>query len=154
MSQQDLATLQERQLLQELGFRFGDAVNRGDSADFGSLWTDDCLWEIGTPWDMQVRGRQEVVNLFDSLIDTWTFFIQLATPGIVSVQGNTANGRTYLHETGLKKDGTTFRVWGVYHDRFEKLDGQWFFSERRFEFGVMDAPTITPDYTADRWNRK
>ena len=79
--------------IRNLGYRFSDAVNRGDGAAFAALWAPGGVWTIDAPMDVAARGTEALVGLFTGLIGAWRFFHQIPNQGPIFIDGETARAR-------------------------------------------------------------
>lgn len=115
--------------IRNLVARYSDAVNRRDAAVWGDTWAEDATWKI---MGMEPQGRETIVKLWEQLMGGFPFVVQMPSEGLVTVDGDTATGRFYLHEWGKGPDGTGMLTLGVYHDTFQRDPDGWRFSERDF----------------------
>jgi ketosteroid isomerase-like protein len=131
--------------IRSLGYRFSDAVNRGDTAAYSALWAPEGAWKIDAPMDVAARGAEDLARLFERLIGAWRFFHQIPNQGPVFIDGETAHARMYMHEIGIFRDGRTHRNWGEYTDAYRRVDGRWLFVERHYHFLYVDGPPMLPE---------
>lgn len=141
----DTTTLLSEAEIRNLAYRFADAVIRNDPDAFGALWDDAGEWRIAPPMDVSAVGRGPIVDLFRQLMGGWSFFHQVPNGGVISVTGDTASARMYVHEVGIFKDGRTHRNWSEYTDDYVKSGGIWRFRSRRYHFLYVDGPPMQPD---------
>ena len=93
------------------------------------------------------RGPAEIGRLIGGVVDPLDHFVFviLNTTMRIGVDGNPdlAQARMYLWEihsdpgTGHRRD-----VFGVYHDRHERIDGRWWFTERRYDPTAGTGPDL------------
>ncbi len=141
----DIETALAEMEIRNLGYRFADAVNRNDTEAFIALWADDGAWIIDPPMNVSARDTAPLKVLFNQLMDGWTFFHQVPHQGPISLNGENATARMYMHEIGIFKDGRTHRNWSEYTDRYVKRDGRWLYLERHYHFLYVDGPPMHPD---------
>jgi len=111
--------------------RFCDAVTRRDAAECADLWADDAQWDTGTP----VHGREAIVAAWRKALEPLTWVVQTAPNAVFEVDehAGTGTGRVTISETQQRGKGATTTRLGVYHDRYERTNGNWRFAERRLE---------------------
>jgi hypothetical protein len=114
-------------------------VDDGDFAGVGDLLADATYAGSGAP----VSGRDVIVKMFeDTLIvyDDGTPRTQHITTNLaieVDEQAGTATSRSYVTVLQAPPDLPPHTIAaGRYHDRFERRDGQWRFTERRVRINL------------------
>ena len=130
-------TLSDRAAIIDLVARFDDAVNRRDTDEFGKLWCDDAVWEIGDPMPMHAQGRDTIVKTWTGMVAGTEWLFRGSFLGVLDVTGDTATGRWPCVETGTFKATDKAPVKGydnraLYEDRYTKQDGIWRFQHRRY----------------------
>jgi hypothetical protein len=71
------------------------------------------------------------------------YLIQTSHPGTIEIDGDTATGRTYMHELGRSRDGRSMTNFAIYHDRYQRTPDGWRFSERVYEIRYLDTTALT-----------
>jgi hypothetical protein len=108
---------------------------------------------------MTFTGPVEIGNFIRDSIAHFSFFeFSILNSHVMLRQDDNANvaaARMYICE--IRCDGTTgewTRAYGIYHDRYERLDGQWWFAARRYhslarepESAVFPFPANVPHST-------
>jgi len=117
--------------LRRLVARWCDGATRKDSAAMAACMTVDCSFDMGKP----VKGRVAVEKTFATALRSIEWAVQLAPNALFEIDeaAGTGTGRVTIHETFKQAKREPGVVLGVYHDRYQRVDGQWFFAERRFE---------------------
>jgi ketosteroid isomerase-like protein len=141
----DIETVVAETAIRNLGYQFADAVNRNDVGALMDLWAGDAAWIIDPPMNVSAKGSDAIGDLFGTLMSGWTFFHQVPHQGPITVQGDHATARMYMHEIGIFKDGRTHRNWSEYVDRYLRIDGRWLYAERHYHFLYVDGPPMHPD---------
>jgi len=120
--------------------RYAELVDDGDFAGLGALLADATFTGSGEP----VRGRDAVEKMFrDTLIvyADGTPRTQHVTTNVaveVDEQAGTAVARSYVTVLQALPDFPLQPVAaGRYHERFERRDGQWHFTERRVRITLV-----------------
>ncbi len=75
--------------------RYADAVSRRDEKAFAATFAIDGEWQL---LGNVAEGREKAVALWKSLIANFPFVVQLATGGIIEVDGERATGTWYITE--------------------------------------------------------
>jgi hypothetical protein len=84
---------------------------------------------------MVFTGPGEIGSFIDRMIEPLDFFefVILGTRVVIGPEPDHAAARMYMCE--LRQDRETghfHEIYGVYHDRFRRVDGTWWFAERRY----------------------
>lgn len=133
----------DRQAIHDLVALYGDAVIRRDADTFRSLWTEDAEWSlVGNA----VSGRATLVDAWEVAMQGFPFVAHVAYPMLVIVEGDGGRGRWYIQEIMKQADGSAVLVFGVYTDRYQRVDGEWLFSYRRFDL-MYRSPLPQQDAT-------
>jgi len=70
------------------------------------------------------------------------FLIQTTHPGTIKLDGDSASGRAYLQELIRTGDGRSELNFAIYHDRYQRTDGGWKFTERVYEVRYRDSTPL------------
>ena len=138
---------QDRAAIAELVVRFDDAVNRRDAAEFGKLWADDALWEIGEPMPMRAEGRDKIVETWTGMVAGTDWLFRGSFAGVINVDGDGATGRWPCVETGTFKaaNGKPARGYdnrAMYEDRYVRTPEGWRFQHRRYLYLWLSNETL------------
>jgi len=126
--------------IRDLVARYADAVVRRDESAWGDTWAEKGEWTV---MGRTATGREQVVELWNTLMATLPFVIQLPHSAMLSIDGDRATGRWYITEHGQRADGAGMQMFGVYHDEYGKEDGRWRFIRRRFDPLYAGAPDLS-----------
>ncbi|WP_189338354.1 nuclear transport factor 2 family protein [Sphingobium sp. SCG-1] len=110
--------------------RYVDGVNQRNAALWGTSWDVDAEWYLFGP--QTISGREAIVAAWEDAMAGFPFVVMHVSQGHVTVNGDTATGRSYTNELARTRDGQRLRVLGQYDDRYRRRDGKWAFSCRRF----------------------
>lgn len=148
----DLQLTADRVEIEALRAEFSDAVMMAEPARIAALFTDDGVLRMP---DVPVEfvGCAEIRQGCERLQSAWKFFVQISHAGTVRLDGDTASGRTYLHELAQLQDGRGGTNYGVYHDRYRRTADGWRFSERVYEVRYFDASPLPGTDSADAFNK-
>lgn len=119
--------------------RYADAVSRRDEKAFGPTFATDGEWHL---LGNVARGREKAVALWKALISNFPFVVQIASGGIIEVDGERATGTWYITEHNRDAKGGAMLVIGVYRDDYVREDGRWCFARRRFAPLYMGTPDL------------
>jgi hypothetical protein len=80
----------------------------------------------------RLEGPQAIIDLIRSYLDRCGTTQHLIGNIVVSVAGDKATSRAYVHDNHLPADDASevFFTLGDYHDRWERHDGHWRLVER------------------------
>lgn len=138
MTETDLRTVADRVEIAALQAEFTDAGIQRDYDRFASLFTVDGVWRMPHV-PVEFEGREAIRAAIDRLWPSWEFFVQNAHPGVITLDGDTATGRTYIHEFGRLRDGMPIQNYAIYHDSYARTLEGWRFAERRYEVLYLDT---------------
>lgn len=125
-----------RRDIEDLVGSYGDAVTRRDYVLWRSLWADDATWTLG---DRTATGLVDVFAMYETAIKPLQFVAHVAFPVGVLVEGDTARGRWYVQEILKPQVGPSMLLFGMYNDRYRRIDARWRFAARRFSFLFQSA---------------
>lgn len=120
--------------IRDLVHRYADAVCRMDVDAVAACFVPDGVWTVtghGEP-----RGRAEIAGFLGGLLEGWSVIVHALLSGRVELGepgADTATGRWYISEFGLRPDGTELRFAGVYHDVYASGPDGWRFRRRRYD---------------------
>jgi SnoaL-like domain len=123
--------------IQRLLAAYADAVNRRAWGELGELFLDDATIEI-TPLQrppLQVTGPEAIGRFIDESIARFDFLeFVLQNSRLEIRQGeDSARARNYICEYRREKATAKWtQVFGVYHDRYRRIEGRWWFEHRVF----------------------
>ena len=126
----------DRVAIHDLLSTYADVINRRAFAELEELFLADCQVVIdthrGAP--IVVTGGSGLGEFVGQAIERFDFFEFV----ILSVRlwvdgGDEANGRLYMCEVRHDREtGQPSQAFGVYHDRFRRIDDRWWFAARTY----------------------
>lgn len=131
----------DRLAIQDLIFRYSDAVTRADWDQCEAVFAPDALWE--TPLGLRFESRAAFLDFLRPTSD-YDVLIQTPHSSVITFTGpDRATATTTIHEltrgvgigdTALGKSGEEINVeqFGIYYDDLERIDGEWKFTRRVF----------------------
>ena len=137
----DLEAIADRVEIDALRGEYTDAVMMRDYDRVASLFTPDgALRMPHVPADLE--GRDEIRawgGRVPALVD---YLVQTTHPGWIRLDGDTASGRAYIQELIHLRDGSSHLNYAIYHDRYQRTDDGWRFSERVYEIRYLDTTPL------------
>lgn len=110
---------------------YSDAIMRRDTDAVMRLWAEDCHWGVPDMAGLEsVRGKATIQQALDGAQALFPFIFLLCVPGEIAIDGDTATGRNYTTEILRGTEGDVRKAVGRYDDKFNKINGKWYFSER------------------------
>ena len=128
----------DRVEIEALRGEFTDAVMMHDYDRLASLFTHDGAVRI-PHIGAEAAGREEIRAGIERLQGLLEFFVQTAHPGTIQLAGGTASGRAYICELGRFHGGRSELNYAIYHDRYQRTDAGWKFTERVYEVRYLDT---------------
>ena len=132
-----------------LSNRYTDAVNHRDWPAYRACWTDDGVWELGTPVNQRKEGIEAIITEVQHAVGAMDLFVQMNhAVAVLSVDGDTARARSTIHEIGRIKpesrdllDGVDgMSILALYDDELRRgSDGTWRFSRRTYQVALFDG---------------
>ena len=137
----DLQRALDELAIRRLVDRYCDGVTRCHAADWGATWAEDGTWEV---MGRVSKGREEIVATWKSLMDMFSFIMQTAHHGVVSLDGNRGRGRWLVSEQGrMTKGDLVILNMGMYADEYVRGDGEWLFASRNFHLIHAGPPDLS-----------
>jgi hypothetical protein len=140
----------DRLALRELVDAYAHCADRRDANGQMALFTPDTHFVVfmeakSTTPSMELHKRTDLAPVFDELnkYEATTHFMGQST---VSVEGDRATGETYClahHVSASEGKRTLFVASLRYYDAFVKVDGTWFFAERKLMVDWTDTRPLS-----------
>jgi SnoaL-like domain len=127
--------------IRALADKFSDAANRKDGELFQSLWAEEGTWKIGSPINVEFKGKENMGSSVTHMLGLWDFFVQITGPGVITINDDKATARFYVNEIARKTDDKTGNYnLSMYEDELVKENGKWLFLKRTYHTIYQDAP--------------
>ena len=124
--------------------RYADAIASRDLDAWVATWAEQCEWSVlGT----SRSGRAGVLERLEELLGGLDFVVQIASGGIVELEGDRGRGRWTVTEHGRFASGDPLFTLGVYDDQYIREDGRWCFSKRVFHAIYIGPPDMSAKAT-------
>lgn len=135
-----MSTLEDENALRNLMARYVDAVNRYDGDAWIATWAEDGCWNLmGSP----VTGRDAIRALWEQMMASFEFAIMFPNSSLFEIDGDSASGHWYLHEYGRDHDGKATTILSRYRDTYVKVDGEWLYASRAYDFIYNGPPDLS-----------
>jgi hypothetical protein len=142
MTTQDIAarvdTLESRFALERLIAAYNQAVDNRDEALLRSIWHSDASLLLGDAFGNCTGIDAIIESAHKNWAQTPYMHHWMANP-LIDIDGDHATGKVALDALITHSERGTVQISGLYHDRFERRDGRWAFTERR-----LDLHYLTP----------
>ena len=138
----------DRVEIEALRGEFTDAVMMRDYDRLASLFTQDGavrMPHIGA----EATSREEIRTGIERMQGVWDYFVQNAHSGTIRLDGDTAQGRTYVSELMTGRPGS-HQNYAIYHDRYQRTPEGWKFTERVYEVRYVDTTPLAGSAPAPR----
>jgi hypothetical protein len=116
---------------------YGDAVTRQAWDELVPMFLSDCPVRLDLHRGEVIGkvGPREIGDLIARSIERFEFFAFTLQNTVVVVDddGQAASGRLYVQELRQERDGHRWTTaFGLYRDRYRKVDGAWRFAAREY----------------------
>ena len=143
--EQRLQRLEDDAAIRDLSARFADTAVRADYAGFAALWAPNATLVINEPVYTSATGTEAILALLRKLYAGRDFFVEFVHSGVVDLQENHATGRWIIWEVAKGPGEVYYNTYGVFTDEMEKVDGQWLFTRRSYEYLYLDTTPFAGD---------
>jgi ketosteroid isomerase-like protein len=137
----DLEAIADRVEIEALRGEFTDAAMMRDYDRLASLFTPDGGLRIPDA-SVELAGRDEIRAWGERVPAVVAFFVQTTHPGTIRLDGDTASGRAYIGELIRLRDGSSHLNYAIYHDRYQRTEDGWKFTERVYEIRYLDTTAL------------
>ena len=151
MDNADLAVLIAKQAITEQLHRYCRAMDRMDNTLGRSVFHPDAIADYGSMY--QGTGHGFIDFVYDAHARLLIHHHQLGNI-LIAVDGDMASSESYVTVTFRSKDGSgaliAMKSYGRYVDRWERRDGLWAISHRRYLHSIDETrPAAESDYPPD-----
>lgn len=138
----EFQTIADRVEIEALRGEFTDAAMMRDYDRLASLFiSDGALRMPNIP--AELAGQEQIRAWGEQVQDVVDFLVQNTHPGIIRIDGDTASGRAHMSEIGRTRDGRGGLNYAIYHDRYQRTNDGWRFTERVYEVRYEDTTPLT-----------
>jgi hypothetical protein len=140
----------DRVALRELFDAYAHCADRRDAEGQKALFTDDTVFAVymdgdGTEPSYVLNGREALTPVFDDL-DRYEATTHFNGQSTVTIDGDRATGESYTiaHHVFTEEGDRKIMVASLrYLDDFAKIDGRWYFAERKLILGWSETRSMT-----------
>jgi hypothetical protein len=156
----ELRSWLDRLAIQDLLYRYSDAVTRADWDQWETVFAPDVIWE-SPGLGVRYESRAEFLEIMQGTA-TSGVLIQTASAPVIRLTGpDRAEATITVHElmrgttdadSTLGPAGTelNFEQYGVYFDDIARIGGEWKFTHRLFVPIYVNAGGLTGDVVTQR----
>jgi hypothetical protein len=140
----------DRLALRELFDAYAHCADRRDAEGQKALFTDDTVFAVymdgdGSEPSYVLRGREALTPVFDDLnrYEATTHFNGQST---IAMDGDRATGESYTIAHHLYSEDGSRKIMIAslrYLDTFTKIDGRWYFAERKLILDWSETRSMT-----------
>jgi hypothetical protein len=130
--------------LWRLQARYADVVTRRAWSEIADIFTPDTTVEVDvvTAAARHFVGPQAFADFVAGAVDRFDHFEFVILNTVVDLDGaDSARGRIFMCE--IRRDAATSdwtTAYGLYQDRYQRLDGKWWFADRRYRSLARTGP--------------
>ena len=129
--------------IRNLVARYCHAIADRDDKAWAECWSAESEWSV---LGQVSSGREAILARYQSLVGGLRFVEQVATDGVIEVEGDAARGRWRISETIFPKQGPAMVNRGSYADSYRRdRDGVWRFARREFKANYFGAPELSAE---------
>lgn len=117
----------------------------GDLPAMVATFVEDGVWEVPGIGAL-CTGHAEILAAAQGITGTIDYMVQMNSPAIIEVNGDTATARSIIRECGKYAGrNTNLEVLGLYVDELKRTPEGWRFAKRTFTVrGMHDFETAPP----------
>jgi len=137
VSSERIADAVDHSEIRRLQDAYADIVTRRAWAELAEVFRDDTVLDLDLrEQSIQVVGTQAIGEFIARNVNQFEFFqfgilgtrVQLRVAGDI----DRAGARMYMTEMRRTAGGHWSQIYGVYHDRLERIDDRWWFVHRTY----------------------
>lgn len=127
--------------IQQLLNRYTDGCNRQDWPQVMDTFAEDGCW---VAQGHEFRGHAAIQPAMAGFLVAFAYFVQVNTPAVIEIAGDSATARSTIREMGRFKDRDEgFEVLGRYDDEIVRTADGWKFARRTFHaYGLHRLPIL------------
>ena len=135
----DARQLADRQAIVEVIDRYATSLDAKDYERFKTCFSEDAV----VHYSDDLVGPEPTAAYAESVLSQYAFTQHLLGNYEITLDGDRASARTYMHASHVTSEGEIWVVGGTYIDRFERRDGDWKIVERALEAKWSERRTIS-----------
>lgn len=119
--------------LQRLQCRYADIVNRRAWAELEEIFVPDIRVSLDVrDRVLELDGPRAVGEFIGSAIAHFDLFEFVILNSVFDIDGDEATARMFMWELRHDPDNGRTNAYGLYRDRYARIDGRWWFAGRRY----------------------
>ncbi len=130
--------------------RYSEGASRADWTQVLSTFTVDATWEIAGS-GARYQHHAVIRKAMAAFVGQMAYFVQINSPAVIAVEGNTAVASSLIRECGKFADrDEALEVFGRYADELVRTAQGWKFTRRVFHalghhrFTLLPARALVP----------
>ena len=131
-----MGLFEDQQRIRDLQSRYADICSRQKFDELPTLILPDANISLDLRGrSLDFTGPEEIGDFIAASIEPFDFFQFLIRNSVVDVDesGETATGRLWMSELRhVRETGQWSTIFGLYHDRYVKVDGVWMIAARQY----------------------
>jgi hypothetical protein len=125
--------MEQEWAIQKLLTTYSVGASRGDWDAALGTFLPEGVWAI-PHLGMRLEGQAAIRGALTGFFAEMDYVVQLASPALIAVAGDTATARSNIREAGKSRGKAEgFEFFGQYADRLVRTAAGWRFAERVFE---------------------
>jgi ketosteroid isomerase-like protein len=129
-SEQMVQELWDREMIRELTYAYGQAIEAQDGDRLMNLFTDDASVDFSSLGKGVITGHAAMKAFYAT---TWPLKVRpFFTNHVLHIDGDRAHGVCSLENRATRGADSMIGA-GRLHDQYRKVDGHWKFASRRVE---------------------
>ncbi len=138
-TEERLINLEDDLAIRNIVAKFADTATNGNYEGLKALWKSDGLFTINLPFYNSRTGADEIAAFIKTLREERDFFVQFVHSGVIEINGNNATARWIIHEVAQGPGEKYYNNYGLFNDKLEKINGEWFFASRSYDYMWVDT---------------
>lgn len=138
-TEERLINIEDDLAIRNIVAKFADTATNGNYDGLKALWKSDGVFTINLPFYNTRTGADEIAAFIKTLREEKEFFVQFVHSGVIEVNGNNATARWIIHEVGQGPGEKYYNNYGLFNDKLEKINGEWFFASRSYDYMWIDT---------------
>ena len=127
--------LESRSAIETLISAYANAFDRLDADLLQQIWHQDSTLDL--PGFGSAQSRDEILRMAEQSWQQMPHMHHWMANALIQIDGDSAAGTVAANCLFHDIEQGPVQVSGLYHDRFERRDGEWRFVSRRFELHYL-----------------
>lgn len=124
--------------------QYSEGASRADWSQVLSTFTREATWEIPA-LGARYQDHAVIQKVMADFVGQMAYFVQINSPAVITVQGNTATARSIIRECGKFADrDEALDILGRYNDDLLRTPTGWKFTRRIFHASGQQSYALLP----------